>query len=587
MAGLHLAGLAGADIVAPDGEPHAPGSPALALAPAAGHAPAAPERVRVRVARRHPGARWARLRAALARWVEVASEGIWGWVYRVSMVAIAAALVWALWRIQEVTGTGGTVVYTGAWWHKGLRWLELLWLAPAPLAAALWAGWLVWAEAARREPAPRPAPQVAVLVDGPAVARMPARLVFRFVTRGEQVEALQASLEAARAAMRAMPPAPGAPSRAGAVTAYRIEIVSDRSLPSLAAPDCAVYAIPADYQTVARSRFKARALTYLQGASPATGDEWRLYLDEESRVDPSVVAGIYDFIERAEREAAHGGPEARRRIGQGAMLYEGGPAFFRAADALRTGDDLGRFRLQYGLGAPVFGAHGSFLLVRGMDEPSLSFDVGARNSITEDAAWALQAWGCGWRFGWIAGYVREQPPQSVMDFVRQRARWLTGVRLVALDRAVPLGCRIILLLFVALWQLSFVPLLVTLVALATHTPPIAWMRLPADITWATFMLAYLQGLDTQAARAARKRAWPGPARLRPLWLVWARVREWTLALGIFWYSLLEMFAVIYSLRREVNFHVIRKPRVTEPIGARDNAARTPLSADERRAGAHA
>ncbi len=523
----------------------------------------APVRTRRGVARRASRLRWARMRAALAWLWAALAAGAWGLIYRVSMLLIAAGLVWVVWRVQEVTGAGGTVSYTGVWWQVGLRWLELLWLAPAPLAVALWAGWLTWAEAARRAPALRPAPEMAVLVDGPAIARMPARIVFRFVTRGEQVDTLRLSVETARAAMRALP-APETSWRGERVAPYRIEIVTDNALPALVAPDCAVYVIPPEYQTAARSRFKARALTYLQEISPPVGDEWRLYLDEESRVDASLVSGAYGFIERAERETATHGPEAPRRIGQGAILYQGGSAFFRAADALRTGDDLGRFRFQYGLGAPVFGAHGSFLLVRGMDERALSFDVGEANSITEDAAWALRAWARGWRFGWVAGYVREQPPQRVMDFVRQRARWLSGVRLVALDRSVPLGYRLTLTIFVALWQLSFVPLLVTVAALATHTPPVAWMRLPADITWATFMLAYLQGLDTQAARVARERIWPGPSWLRPFWLIWARAREWLMALGIFWYSLLEMSAVVYSMRRERGFFVINKPRFTTP-----------------------
>jgi beta-1,4-mannosyltransferase len=519
-------------------------------------APTAPP-VRVRVRRRARRSWLGGLSAALAWLGGALAAGAWGVIYRASMLLIAAGLVWAIWRVQEVTGAGGTDSFTGPWWQMGMRWLELLWLAPTPLAVALWAGWLVWAEAARRDPIPRPAPLVAVSVDGPAVARIPVRLVFRLVTRGEQVGALTASVEAARAAMRAVP-APESASR-DAAPPYRIEIVTDAPLPGLAAPDCAVHVTPASYQTAGRSRFKARALTYLQEISPPVGDEWRLYLDEESRVDASVVAGAYAFIARAERETEKRSPEAPRRIGQGAILYQGGSAFFRAADALRTGDDLGRFRFQYGLGAPVFGAHGSFLLVRGMDERALPFDVGARNSITEDAAWALRAWARGWRFGWVAGYLREQPPQRMMDFVRQRARWLSGVRLVATDSTIPPLYRLTLLVFTCLWQLSFVPLLVTIAALATHTPPVAWMRLPADITWATFMLAYLQGLDTQASRAARARVWPGPPWLRPLWRFGARACEWPLALGIFWYSLLEMFAVFFSLRRETRFFVIRKP----------------------------
>src|SRR5262249_47792787 len=157
-------------------------------------------------------------------------------------------------------------------------------------------------------------------------------------------------------------------------------------------------------------------------------------------------------------------------------------------------------------------------------------------------------------------------------FVRQRARWLTGVRLVVVDRATPLRYRLALLAFTALWQLSCVPLLVTIAALATHTPPVTWMQAPADITWATFMLAYLQGIDTQAARAASERVWLGPAWLRGLWSLWTRVREWPLAFGIFWYSLLEIFAVIYSLRRDRGFFVIHKPQLTSAQETRQLAA---------------
>ena len=100
----------------------------------------------------------------------------------------------------------------------------------------------------------------------------------------------------------------------------------------------------------------------------------------------------------ASSHAAAGTLDGRRPpariIGQGAILYQGGHWFFRGADGLRTADDLGRFRLQYALGWPLFGIHGSYILVSGADNQRLSFDVGPANSLTEDAAWASTCLGC-------------------------------------------------------------------------------------------------------------------------------------------------------------------------------------------------
>src|SRR5262249_34930065 len=145
-----------------------------------------------------------------------------------------------------------------------------------------------------------------------------------------------------------------------------------------------VYVVPPAYTPSHGARFKARALAYLQSITRPEPAEWHVYLDEESCVDTCTLSGIYAFVARALRRAERRHLPSPRMIGQGAILYEGGSAFFRGADALRTGDDLGRFRLQYALGAPIFGAHGSYLVVRGVDEPALSFDVGPANSITED-----------------------------------------------------------------------------------------------------------------------------------------------------------------------------------------------------------
>ena len=255
-------------------------------------------------------------------------------------------------------------------------------------------------------------------------------------------------------------------------------------------------------------------------------------------------------------------------VGQGAILYQGGDWFFRGADALRTADDLGRFRLQYALGVPIFGIHGSYIVVRGQDDAALSFDVGTRNSLTEDAAWSLRAWAHGWRFAWVGGYLYEQPPQSVADFVRQRARWLAGIRRVVRDDTVPLRYRLCLGLFTALWQLSCFPFLVAVASLLAHIAPFPWMRLPADFAWAAYVLAYIIGGDRAAARRRHSAnptpldvpAWM-PRWLRPTWRPLMRVCAWALALGYLWYALLEAAGVLWSLWVGREFFVIRKPNL--------------------------
>ena len=241
-----------------------------------------------------------------------------------------------------------------------------------------------------------------------------------------------------------------------------------------------------------------------------------------------------------------------------AILYEGGHWLFRGADGLRTADDLGRFRLQYALGVPCFGVHGSFLIVRGLDEPGLSFDVGKRGSLTEDAAWALRAWAGGRRFRWVRGHLHEQPPQSVGDFRRQRGRWISGLRRVCADRELPLRNRAVLCAAVALWQLSFLPLLVAVLSVVVRQGPDAWLRGPADFGLTTFVLAYAQGAAVRVAhpfRTGDAHRSAGGRLVRPV-----RVAAATLLFVPFiWYVTMEALGVLRAMSPTRRFHVIAKP----------------------------
>lgn len=468
------------------------------------------------------------------------------WTYRVWLIGATMILTLALFELQTVLDH---VHRSTSIWHTAVQWAELSWLAPVPLALILWLGWMLFAEAARGNPAPIEVPSLTarsgLLAFAPA---RPVRLVFRLVTRGENVAVLRESVLAIHRAFACYPRATGP---------YRIEIITECpiELHLLIDPRTRIYVVPRAYVTPQRSRFKARALTYLQSQVRPQREDWLIYLDEESLVDEHLLAGLYRFVQQTLQAEAQ--PPNKRRpagvIGQGSILYQGGNWFFRGADALRTADDLGRFRLQYALGAPIFGVHGSYLVVRGIDDSRLSFDVGTANSITEDAAWALRAWSQGYRFAWVEGHLHEQPPQHVRDFVRQRSRWLTGIRIVIRDKQTPLRYRLCLGLFTALWQLAFLPFLISVAALLVHASPFFWMRIPADFAWATFFLGYLQGIDVQATHARPL------LKKQPFLAFCQRVLSWLLVLCSIWYALLEAWSVLYSLKPKQGFFVIQKP----------------------------
>jgi beta-1,4-mannosyltransferase len=471
------------------------------------------------------------------------------WFYRCFLIGATGTLTLLLLRLQAVLDHVPT--HTSIW-QTDIQWAELMWLAPVPLAIILWLGWFIFAEAARPNPTPRSVPYITTKRGLLAQASTkPVRLIFRFVTRGDNIDVLRDSVIAVYQAFARYQQVCGP---------YEIEIVSEcpisLNLGVGVRPN--MYVVPSNYVTPYRSRFKARALTYLQKCTRPQPEDWYMYLDEESLIDEKLLAGLYGFVQQSiDREARAQFDKKKKHpagwIGQGAILYQGGNWFFRGADALRTADDLGRFRLQYALGKPLFGVHGSFIVIRGLDDTRLSFDVGPANSITEDAAWALRAWAQGYRFAWVNGYLHEQPPQRVKDFVKQRSRWLSGIRAVLSDASVPFRYRLCLGIFTGLWQLAFLPFSIAILALFVHASPFSWMRLPADFAWATFILAYLHGIDLQA-----KHSHPF-LKKKKIELLWKRIFSWLLVFCSVWYALLEAAGVIYSLRAKQGFFVIQKP----------------------------
>ncbi|KAJ3050368.1 hypothetical protein HK097_008674 [Rhizophlyctis rosea] len=240
------------------------------------------------------------------------------------------------------------------------------------------------------------------------------------------------------------------------------------------------YTCPKSF-TTANSKYKARALEWYRQTMKFTEHDWVLHLDEESVIDDESVKRCLEFIWY----------EQELTWGQGVILYNQyryfNNWFFTVADALRVGDDLARFHLQYTyFHVPVFGAHGSFLMTNGLVENAVTWDLG---SLTEDYQFATHAWEMGFRCGKIPALIREQSPMDLMGFLKQRRRWYVGIR--RLPGFLPK-------LWNAFWTLGILCLYGTIASTITGALiPIGtprWFGFLKDVQFVTFIYLYVLGI---------------------------------------------------------------------------------------------
>jgi len=189
--------------------------------------------------------------------------------------------------------------------------------------------------------------------------------------------------------------------------------------------------VPGTYKTARGTLYKARALNYALGAGVSFlhDDDVLVHLDEETLLHQTSVQGILNFV-----NAAPVGTEKDRRIGQGMIVYGHGDILqlvLTCADSLRVADDYCRFRMFLSSGSGAIGIHGSFVVCRARTERDVTFDFGPAGSVTEDAFFAVAAAERGYSFEFIDGYMKEKSPFSVMDFLKQRRRWIQGIRILA------------------------------------------------------------------------------------------------------------------------------------------------------------
>jgi egghead protein (zeste-white 4 protein) len=273
------------------------------------------------------------------------------------------------------------------------------------------------------------------------------RLVFCFVSQGIQEAVLKNSVENAVNLARALD------------VRFDVEVVVDTRVPQdpyFLQNNCSIIVVPPSFETPNRSLFKARALCYASAIRSESRedlrDTWVLHLDEDTLIAESTIAGIHEHLSRADSDRACGAGEIKYNA-----VVRGRFDIFSFMDCHRTGEDVGRFRLQFaGYGAALFGAHGSFLLVPARLEAQVDFDFGPCGSIAEDIYFALRLRELGIPCRWIQGYVREQSPLDPGNFLRQRARWIHGLLNGCFDRTFSWKRRATLLLYLMMWRTTIV-----------------------------------------------------------------------------------------------------------------------------------
>lgn len=269
---------------------------------------------------------------------------------------------------------------------------------------------------------------------------------------------------------------------------YIIEIASDIKIPFQIGlfSNTYYYPIPIYYTTKNRSKYKSRALQYLvenrRNSAIFHKDAYILHMDEESVLTHEAVAGIHTFINKKANKF---------RIGQGEIKYNG--QFYSknllttAMDGMRTGSDLSRSRFQFKiLHWPLFGMHGSFILVPIKIEDKVGFDFGKLGSLTEDAYFSLLAAEKGMAFGWVDGHIKEQSPYTLKDILIQRRRWLSGFMTLLQSKSLQRKTRLLFFINTLIWAISWVIPYILFLYLFLY---LIWSK--NQISFALFLMSFL------------------------------------------------------------------------------------------------
>lgn len=450
------------------------------------------------------------------------------WLHQHTAAIASGFVFFAISAIYNLLWTRFTVLQTpDTWYGQAQCYLLYIWLLAAPQTVLNLQGFLFTH------------PSAPTFTLDRAWDALHTPLHIRIVTRGTNPGAVQRSIEADRAVIAAFTDLHGVRPR------VTIEVVSDNRLPI----DVVQYIVPSDFQTPRGALFKARALQYAIGAVTVAHNAWILHCDEETQITLCGLTGCLQFMQEEIETVKPGEYPA---VGQGAILYHREfwlRPFLTLADSMRTALDFGYFRVQNHVWhRPLFGLHGSFILVRQDIERAVDFDFDGYRSITEDAYWALLLIDRGIPLKWVHGFVSEQATFDIQDFLRQRKRWFTGLWHVLGGEGVRWRTKLVLRASVVSWVCSLLGIVAMAIQLI-HPMFVPWyIIVPASLCQATYTSITVYGLLVNLREL----------RLRADGISWLVVLAQVVLMPIF--AVLEGIAILWGLLtlNTVKFHVVKK-----------------------------
>lgn len=416
---------------------------------------------------------------------------------------------------------------SATWYGQAQRYMFYIWLLALPQTVLNLQGFLFTH------------PKTPVFAPSSIQDALRAPLHIRIVTHGTNPDIVQKTLAADQAVIAEF-------TRLYGVRPHVvIEVISDNRL-SIDAPQ---YVVPQDFKTPHGALFKARALQYAVEAAVVAQDAWILHCDEETQITVSGLAGCLQFMQQEIESVAPGEYPA---IGQGTILYHRDfwlRPFLTLADSIRTAMDYGYFRVQYHVWhRPLLGLHGSFILARQDIERAVDFDFDGYRSITEDAYWALLLVDHGIRLKWVHGFLSEQATFSVMDFLRQRKRWFTGLWHVLGGNGVRWQTKLVLRMAVASWACAFLGTAAVILQFI-HPIFVPWyIILPSSVCMASYTSITVYGLLVNLREL----------HLPTYGLTWLIVLAQIALMPVF--GVMESAAILWGLftLNSVKFHVVKK-----------------------------
>jgi cellulose synthase/poly-beta-1,6-N-acetylglucosamine synthase-like glycosyltransferase len=254
-----------------------------------------------------------------------------------------------------------------------------------------------------------------------------------------------------------------------------------------------VLAVPREYETKRKSKFKARALHYVTELMKDSGFDlkslWSYKLDDDTVIGEDTLLGISSFVANSE--------DTNKIMGMGLILYDRGwdkANRLNIEESIRTHtlfSVLGEMKL---LGHAFSGYNGSHFIVREDVETEIGWDFGPTRA--EDLMFAKilkERYGKN-TIGILPGFAHEQPPYTIKDFLKQRRRWIKGNFDALKSDLIGLRSKLEILYGLVTWYSGFPAFLAMLTALLYPTGGLfEWFGFSAGVTWASLYNIYRYG----------------------------------------------------------------------------------------------